>query len=427
MTLTTVTWRQAVAAIAATLLALFAVMVVVRSDGLPAVDAASARATAWFVHQPTGRVVLVDGYGGRALASLDSGAQGDELTVAEGGQGAYLLNDATAEAQAIDSVELRLGTPFGLTALGGGRALSGVGRAGLVVVNPDENDANVVPADGEPVAFTVDAGTTTRISPDGSIWSVVGTELRRTTSSATQTIDLGVSGAELTLVGTVPFVLDAENRRARLGEGAWQTLPTDVDPSEILAQVPGPVADCGWVGANDQLWCVSTSGLDQSVTIAGLDMDGSDLLAIGGDAAALVRRGPTSIVRFDWRTGTILGDPTSVTADATLAVTANVDLVWVDDVDGDFVWGVNPWGTQAIDKNAQGILVLGADGDLIEEGESGQATSGADDRRGERTGDPGARRQRDRRSAGCGRRFGHGAIGRVGTRPGDGQRLRPRW
>ncbi len=149
----TVTWRQAVAATAATLLALFAFMVVVRSDGLPAVDAASARATAWFVHQPTGRVVLVDGYGGRALASLDTGAQGDELTVAEGGPGAYLLNDVTAEAQVIDSVDLRLGTPFGLTALGAGRALSGMGQAGLVVVNPDENEANVVPADGEPIAF----------------------------------------------------------------------------------------------------------------------------------------------------------------------------------------------------------------------------------------------------------------------------------
>jgi hypothetical protein len=299
--------------------------------------------------------------------------------VAEGGPGAYLLNDVTAEAQAIDSVDLRLGTPFGLTALGAGRALSGVGQAGLVVVNPDENDANVVPADGEPVAFTVEAGTATQISPDGSIWSVVGSELRRTTSSTTQTIDLGVSGAELTLVGTVPFVLDAENRRARLGDGAWQPLPTEADPSEILPQVPGPVAECGWVGANDQLWCVSASGVERSITIAGLDIDGSDLLAFGGDAAALVRRGPSSIVRFDWRTGTIVGDPASVSADATLEVTANVDLVWVDDVVGDFVWGVNPWGIQAIDKNAQGILVLGEDGDLIDEGEPGQATSGADD------------------------------------------------
>ncbi len=119
MTLSTVTWRKSVAAIAATLLTLFAVIVVVRSDGLPAVDAASARATGWFVHQPTGRVVLVDGYGGRALASLEAGSPGEQLSVAEGSLGAFVLNDTTAEARAIDSVGLRLGTPFGLSALAG--------------------------------------------------------------------------------------------------------------------------------------------------------------------------------------------------------------------------------------------------------------------------------------------------------------------
>ena len=115
MNLTTVTWRQAAAAVAAVVTALIAVFVVVRADGLAAVDAASGRATSWFVHQPTGRVVLVDGYGGRAVASLDTGAEGRQLAVAEGGPGAFVLNDATAEAQSIDSVELRPppGTPGG--------------------------------------------------------------------------------------------------------------------------------------------------------------------------------------------------------------------------------------------------------------------------------------------------------------------------
>jgi Bacterial Ig domain len=376
----TVTWRQAIAATAATLLALFAVIVVVRSDGLPAVDAASARATGWFVHQPTGRVVLVDGYGGRALASLDTGAQGDELTVVEGGAGVYLLNDVTAEAQAIDSVELRLGTPFGLTALGGGRARAGVGQAGLVVVNPDENEANVVPADGEQIGFPVEAGTATQIAPDGSIWSLAEGDLHRTTSSTTQTTPLGVEGATLSMVGNLPFVIDAGNRRARLGDGDWQTLPTDADPSEIIGQVPGPPDECGWVGANDDLWCVATDGIDESSSVDGLDMDGSDLLAIAGDAAAVVKRGPSSITRIDWRNGTIVDElPARVSADTTLAVTATVDLIWVDDVAGDFVWGVNPWGIQAIDKNAQGILVLGDDGALVDEGQSGPAAIGAAD------------------------------------------------
>jgi hypothetical protein len=379
VTLSTVTWRQTVAAVAATVLALFAVIVVVRADGLPAVDAASGRATNWFVHQPTGRVVLVDGYGGRALASLDTGVPGERLRVAEGGPGAFLLNDATAEAQPIDSVQLRIGTAFGLTALGSGRAIAAVGQAGLVVVDPDENEANVVPADGEPLAFAVDADERSLVAPDGSIWSLVDGDLRRTTSTATETTRLGGSGAVLSLVGNRPLVLDASNRRVRLGDGGWHPVPTGADPSEILVQVPGPSAECGWVGANDELWCVSATGIEESVTIDGLDLGGSDLLAIAGDAAAVVRRGPSSIVRFDWRRGVVLDESrATIAGDAVLSVSATVDLVWVDDVGGDFVWGVTPWGVRAIDKNAQGILVLGDDGAVVDEGQSTGDGGGVD-------------------------------------------------
>jgi hypothetical protein len=379
VTAPTVTWRQTSAATVAVLVALMAVVVVTRADGFPAVDALAARATSWFVHQPTGRVVLVDGYGGRALASIDSGDQGGQLTVAEGSLGAYLLNDTTAEARALDPVELRLGTPFGLTTLGAGRAVAGVGQAGLVVVNPDENEANIVPTDAEPLAFPVDTGTAVQIAPDGSIWSLVGGDLRRTTSSAMQSTPLGAVGAALTMVGNVPFVVDAQNRRARFGDGDWQLLPTTADPSEIVAQVAGPLATCGWVGADDDVWCVSESGLTESSTVEGLDIDGSSLLAIAGDAAAVIRRGPSSIVRFDWRGGAVLDEVTAtVSSDANLAVTATVDLLWVDDVAGDFVWGVNPWGISAIDKNARGILVLGDDGTRVDI-EGGDGAAGTDD------------------------------------------------
>ncbi len=67
----TVTWRQSVASVVALMLALTGLIVVVRSDGLPAIDAAASRATRWLVHGPTASVVLVDGFGGRALASLE--------------------------------------------------------------------------------------------------------------------------------------------------------------------------------------------------------------------------------------------------------------------------------------------------------------------------------------------------------------------
>ena len=96
---------------------------------------------------------------------------------------------------------------------------------------------------------------------------------------------------------------------------------------------------------------MSGSGVDESSTVDGLDIDGSDLLAIAGDAAAVVETGADSIVRFDWRAGDILDElPATVSTDAALAVTATVDLVWVDDIAGDFVWGVNPWG---IDRDQQ--------------------------------------------------------------------------
>lgn len=381
MTLSTVTWRQAAAAIAATVVTLLAVMVVVRSDGLAAVDATSARSTAWFVHQPTGRVVLVDGYRGRALGSIDTGVRGEQLSVAEGASGAFVLNDTTAEARRIDTVELRLGTAFGLPALGDGQAVSGVGQSGLIVVNPAADDASVVPANGEPVTFSVETGAMTQIARDGSIWTLVDGDLVRTTSSTTSTTRLGLDDALLSTVGSEPVVVDSPNRRVRFGSGEWHPLPTDADPSEIVLQVPGPAASCAWVAADDDLWCVGKGGIEQTASIDGLDVDGPDLLAIAGDAAVVVRRGPSEIVRLDWRTEQILEDlPTTVSADSVLSVSATTDLVWVDDVAGDSVWAVNPWSIKAIDKNAQGILVLGEDGGIVDEGESGQGeTTGPKD------------------------------------------------
>ena len=64
----TVTWRQTVAAAVAVVVALVGVVVLFSGDGLPAVNASASGATRWFVHRPSGYVVLVDGYGGRALA-----------------------------------------------------------------------------------------------------------------------------------------------------------------------------------------------------------------------------------------------------------------------------------------------------------------------------------------------------------------------
>jgi hypothetical protein len=388
----TVTWRRAVAAILATVLGLSAVVVVFRADGLPAVDAAVARATRWFVHQETGRVVLADGYGGRALASLDVGTEGKSLRVVEGGSAAYVVNDATAEVRVIDSAALRLSPAQGLVTLASGRALVGVGPSGLVVVDPDAGAATLLPATGELVGFELEVGPSALVSPDGAIWSIVSRDVVRTTSAGSTSRSLGdaqVSTASLSLVGNRPLILDGTGRRARLGDGDWVDLPVQVDSSEIILQQPGPIHTCGWVAVNDELWCISEDGIEESSEIPGLDVDGSDLLAIAGDAAALVRRGPTRIIRFDWRDSVILQDEAaSVSGAATLAVSATVDLVWVDDVAGEFVWAINPWGIEAIDKNDLSTLVLGEDGQVVSDGVGvgagvGEGAGGGDEIAGE--------------------------------------------
>lgn len=390
--LETVTWKQAFASVVAVALTLAGLVFVLRADGLPAVDAASSQATRWVVHEESGRVVLVDGFGGRALASLDLGVRGDDFFVVEGAGQAFVLDDTSAEARSIDSADLRLGPPQVIATLGDGEAIARAGTSGLVVANPRTGDATLLPTGGDPVDVPfeannepgIDTATTIAIAPDGSIWSLVDGDLERATSAGTTADSLGTDDAALSLVGNQPLVFDRTGVRARLGSGDWVQLPNGVgtpDGSQFVVQRPGPAADCGWVGGGEFLWCVGVDGIEESAAIAGLDIDGGDILAIAGDASALVRRGPTEVVQFDWRTETILDtEPATVDADAQLDVTATTDVVWIDDRSGDLVWTVHPWGIEAIDKDAFGLLVLGDDGDLLEDADGGEGDiPGADD------------------------------------------------
>ena len=364
MTASTVTWRQTVAAVVVVALSLVGIVALFSSEGLQAVNASSSRATRWFVHQPTGSVVLLDGYGGRAVARIDAESDGEQISVAEGASSAYLLNDTTAEAKTIETAEMRFGAPISLAALGGGRAVSQVGPAGLTVLNPDDGVASTLPLVGEPLNFDVLLGTDSVVAPDGVVWTIDGSVLRRATPTSSSDTNLGLGdGAVLTLVGNDPFVVDRENRRARLGTGGWQSIDTDVDPSEIVGQVAGPAAACGWVAANDDLWCIDRGGVAERSTITGLDVDGSDALAIAGDAAVVVRRSPSTIVQLDWRAERIVDDVAmSASPDADLNVIATTDLVWIDDVAGDLVWAVNPWKVSALDKNGDDVFEVGEDG-----------------------------------------------------------------
>ncbi len=192
--------------------------------------------------------------------------------MAEGPGGTYVLDDSTAEVRTIDGADLRLGAPSALAALGDGVAVARSGPSGLVVANPVTGEATLVTND-EPVDISfdadngpgVDTSTTIALAPDGSIWSLVDGSLERASSSAATSEDLRLDDAVLSLVNNEPLVLDRAENRVRLGSGDWQRIPSDIDGSELVVQRPGPAADCGWVGGGDDLWCVSSNGIEESV------------------------------------------------------------------------------------------------------------------------------------------------------------------
>ena len=371
-----VPWRRAIAVLAAVAATLTGLVVVFRADGFTPIDATVPRATRWFVHQATGRIVLADGFSGRALARLDVGDAGDVLEVVQSAVGAAVVDRSAATARDIDGSALRIGPPRSVGVVASPTAIVGVGQSGLVAVDPDTSAGLLLPPDGDAVRFDVDgAGRETRIAPDGSVWTIAAGALTRITTTGGSVHTTGLSSARFSLVGATPLVFDVERARVRFGDGEWVALPDGIDPSEVVVQEPGPSADCGWLGADDELWCVGTEGVAERSTIAGLAVDGADRLAIAGDAGVLVRRAPQEIVRIDWRSAAVRTDvTTTVPAESELAVAASTDVIWIDQTNGALVWAVNPWGVQAIRKNDGSTPLLGETGEVLEGGAPGQDT-----------------------------------------------------
>ena len=156
--------------------------------------------------------------------------------------------------------------------------------------------------------------------------------------------------------------------------------------------------------------------------------DGTDLLAIAGEAAAVVRRGPSSIVRFDWRTGEILdgraggrcrrtprcrSPPPSTSCGSTTSPATSS--------------GASIRGASRRSRRTRRASSCSATTAMSSTPASpARATAGADD---------GAAREPEVREPDdngiddppvARRRSGHGPFRGVGSGPGDGQRLRPR-
>ncbi|MCB0967325.1 MAG: cadherin-like domain-containing protein, partial [Ilumatobacter sp.] len=379
-----ISWRRAWAVVAAVAVALTAAVVVARADGFEAVDATVPRATRWFVDTATDQIVLVDGFAGRSLARLAAAVETPSLELVQSAGEVVLIDRNAGTVRDVDAVNLRLGPPQPVGMVAAPTAVVNIGQAGLVAVDTRSATGVVVPpAGGDPVPFELGAagpGPLTQIAADGAVWTLAAGRLSRITSTGDDVVADDLDEARFTLVGNRALLLDVDGRRARFDGGDWVDVPTDADGSELLVQENGPRADCGWVIADDDLWCIGSDGIDEARTIVGLDADGADRFAVAGDAAALVRRSPAEIVRIDWRAGVVLDDVVAdVPASSDLEIATSVDLIWVDDVAGDEVWAIHPWGISAVQKNDGTSPLLGESGELLEEGTGTNVAGRADD------------------------------------------------
>lgn len=370
-----VSWRRVALVLGAVALCATATVAALRSDGYTAVDATVPRATRWFVNESNTWAVLADGFAGKALARVSVGAPGDVLEIAQSASRAAVVDRTSGTVQPIDWASLKVGSaqPLGLDT--GAATLVGAGQPGLVAVDVASGEAVLVPPDGDPLRFPVGdlAGIdSTRIAPDGAVWTLRGDRFWRITSSSDDVYADGVGDGRITLVGNTGMVFDAAAMRVRLGAGSWVDLPDGLEPSEVVLQQNGPTASCGWLASGDDLWCVSGSGVERTVRVPGLAAGGADWLAIAGDAAALVDRPTNAIVRFDWRAGKVIDDEAAfVSPGRDLVVATATDLVWIDEAGGNLVWAITPWGINTIRKNDTSTPLLGESGEVLEQGTGG--------------------------------------------------------
>ncbi|HTH05919.1 MAG TPA: hypothetical protein VL916_08615, partial [Ilumatobacteraceae bacterium] len=378
--MTGVPWRRAILAVVAAVLVLTGVVVAVRADGYPAIDATAPRATRWFVDEANGRAVLADGFSGKTLARINLPGDRNSLEIAQSASGVAVLDSSSATARAVDTAALRLGAPQSLSVITAPSAVVGVGQSGIVGFDPLSGSGVLLPPDGDQVPFQLDEAADpqrTFVAPDGAVLALAAGALHRLTTTTDDVLATGLPNAEFSLVGSSPLVFDTDRRRVRLGDGDWVNLPDGVPTSEIVLQQPGPTADCGWVGGDDQLWCIDSQGIAEDVVIDELGIDGADLLSVAGNAGALVRRATSTIVRFDWRSARVLDDQTAdIDAGTPLSMSASIDLIWIDETEGNLVWAVHPWGINVIEKDSSSGVLYGETGELIDQGQSDEAPSG---------------------------------------------------
>ena len=163
------------ALVLAMVVAVSAVVVISRQEGLPKQLIANLPGTRWLVFEPQGLAVLADAVTGRIVVQLDAAQINDKLVAVQGEGGAYLINRARGEAITIDEQDVRLDAGRAVPALvAESRSLvTGVGANGAVAASLTEHAGVLIPPSGPVSALELpEQADRAQVATDGTIWSV---------------------------------------------------------------------------------------------------------------------------------------------------------------------------------------------------------------------------------------------------------------
>ena len=290
------------ALVLAMVVALSAVVVISRQEGLPKQLIANLPGTRWLVFEPQGLAVLADAVTGRIVVQLDAAQINDKLVAVQGEGGAYLINRARGEAITIDEEDVRLDAGRAVPALvAESRSLvTGVGANGAVAASLTEHAGVLIPPSGPVSALELpEQADRAQVATDGTIWAVdssTSTVYRQQgTSSDVFPSDAAASpngDIDVTTVGTDAVVLDRSAGTVRwLPDNITVSLPSGARNGDAVLQQPGATAECVWIARADQLTCVGRSGAEQTVRLDSLVIERNDRLAFTTGYALLVRAG----------------------------------------------------------------------------------------------------------------------------------------
>jgi hypothetical protein len=381
---TPVSWRTTGIAICACLLASSLVVFFTRQNTIKPNELASSTAARWLVHQPSQRVVLVDGFSGRVLARIGIKDEAEGAVTVQGEGGAFLVSNGKRTARSISTAKLRLGTSRPLDALASKQAQVGVGANGLTAVDARNGLVDVLSVDASARSIDVPDASESLVAGDGSVWllrSGKATHVRIDGKPLT-VYDLPGARDDITTIGAEPLALDRSQRLVRWLGGDAVSIERFGATRTAVLQEAGPASTCAWLGSGDELACIGHRGIDRQVTVPGLGIDPQTRFAVV-DATVVVVRADNSFERFDIATGQRRGQPTvAPESDTPLAITATEDVVWIDDTIGDLAWVVQRFGQQTVRKDDPQAPKFDADG----QAEAGGSNSG-DGEAGDGTGD----------------------------------------